>query len=182
MNMPGFTAVAALYKTSGHYQTDRNRINLPSQMVGTIYAAEVIEVHGCRPGHLQLGEGEDMVCIDPLDPFGTGGHEVDDGVPTGGGPDSVPTGGGGVPPKNRQKLPKPSRDLDKPERFSGCSPNQISSAAAKTCLDKVHQDLLNGVQPHFLRCTGSRQGTVAHPKMKCCLPTNGGGTVCDDLN
>jgi hypothetical protein len=26
---------------------------------------ETIEVHGCRPGYIDVGEGDDMVCIDP---------------------------------------------------------------------------------------------------------------------
>ena len=103
MNMPGFNADATLYKTSGHYQTSRNMINLPTQMGSSIYAAmEVIEVEGCRPGLIQLGEGENMVCIDPNDPFG-GGHDGGGG-PSGGGPSD--TGGGGSPPKPPPKPPK----------------------------------------------------------------------------
>jgi len=52
MNMPGFNADATLYKTSGHYQTSRNMINLPTQMGSAIYAAmmEQIDIHGCAPG------------------------------------------------------------------------------------------------------------------------------------
>ena len=56
--------------------------NLPTQM---IYAAmtEVVEVHSCGPGLIQLGEGENIVCIDPNDPFG-GGHDGGGGPPGGG--------------------------------------------------------------------------------------------------
>ena len=98
MNMPGFNADATLYKTSGHYQTSRNMINLPTQMGSSIYAAmEVIEVEGCRPGLIQLGEGENMVCIDP---FG-GSHDGEGGPPGGGPSGGEPSGGSGgrTPPK-----------------------------------------------------------------------------------
>jgi hypothetical protein len=50
----------------------------------------VIEVHGCRPGQFQLGEGDDMVCIDPFN-----GHDGGDGPGIGPGPG--PTGGGTGP-------------------------------------------------------------------------------------
>ena len=33
MNMPGFTADAALYKTSGHYQADRHAISSRMHMI-----------------------------------------------------------------------------------------------------------------------------------------------------
>jgi hypothetical protein len=39
MNMPGFTAEASLYKTSGHYHTDRHAINSSTQMSNAIYLA-----------------------------------------------------------------------------------------------------------------------------------------------
>jgi hypothetical protein len=39
MNMPRFTAEASLYKTSGHYQTDRHAINSSTQMISAIYSA-----------------------------------------------------------------------------------------------------------------------------------------------
>lgn len=182
MNMPGFTAVAALYKTSGHYQTNRNRINLPTQMVGTIYAAEVIEVHGCRPGHTMVGTGDDFECFpDPLtEP--PGGGEFPDPPPVG--PNDPPgggfsgTGGKKSPPKKRP----PREDFDKPDKATGCSPNQVVSNAAKPCLDQQEKDIHDGVeQPHLLKCTGSRKGKVAHPKMECCQ-TDGDVTVCDELN
>ena len=63
MNMPGFNADATLHKTSGHYQTSRNMINLPTQM---IYPAEMIEVTGCRPGYLQLGEGDEGALVSQI--------------------------------------------------------------------------------------------------------------------
>lgn len=39
MNMPGFTAQASLYKTSGHYHTDKHAINSSTQMISAIYLA-----------------------------------------------------------------------------------------------------------------------------------------------
>ena len=39
MNMPGFAAEISLYKTSGHYQTARRVINLPTQRISAIYSA-----------------------------------------------------------------------------------------------------------------------------------------------
>lgn len=39
MNMPSFTAEASLYKTSGHYHTDRHAINSSTQMISAIYLA-----------------------------------------------------------------------------------------------------------------------------------------------
>ena len=50
--------------------------------------AEIIDVHGCSPGYLELGEGENTTCIG--DPQFTGGGAGDPG----GGP-SGPTGLGG---------------------------------------------------------------------------------------
>jgi hypothetical protein len=38
MNMPGFTADASLYRTSGPYQTDRHAINSSTQMSSAIYS------------------------------------------------------------------------------------------------------------------------------------------------
>jgi hypothetical protein len=39
MNMPGFTAEISLYKTSGHYHTDRQALNSSTQMTGAISLA-----------------------------------------------------------------------------------------------------------------------------------------------
>ena len=50
MNMPRFTAEVSLYKTSGHYRTGRQAINIPTRMISMIYPAEVIENYGCAPG------------------------------------------------------------------------------------------------------------------------------------
>ena len=39
MNIPGFTAEASIYKTSGHYQADRHAINASPQMMSAIVSA-----------------------------------------------------------------------------------------------------------------------------------------------
>ena len=142
MNFPRFNAEASLYKTSGHYQTNRNLINLPTQMVGAIYPAEVIEVHGCRPGLLQLGEGEDMVCIDPSDPYGQdGGDGPGVGVPGGGGPGGGPTGGGTAPPKRPPHGPRPPRGRFTAEDAVSCSVEQLNTPRGSACVDQAESDL-----------------------------------------
>ncbi len=39
IKMPGFTAEASLYKTSGHYHADRHAINSSTQMISAISPA-----------------------------------------------------------------------------------------------------------------------------------------------
>lgn len=57
---------------------------------GELQLAEIIEVHGCRPGTWEVGEGDDRTCI-YLDP-GWGGGGGDYGhVPR----EEIPRGGGG---------------------------------------------------------------------------------------
>jgi hypothetical protein len=146
MTMPGFTAVATLYKTSGHY-TNRHFINLASQMGNAIGPAlgisdeGPIEVHSCRPGLIQIGEGENMVCVDPLDPFGTGGHEGPGEGGTGGG---VPTDTGGG-----------SSGDDEVLISEGCTVKQIHSRAAKPCWDKQRKE---SDRIYYLRCVGDKMG------------------------
>lgn len=57
MSIPGFTAEASLYQTNGHYQTGVHANNIPAQTIGAIYPArdEVIEVHSCAPGWIDIG-------------------------------------------------------------------------------------------------------------------------------
>lgn len=145
MNVPRFTADAALYKTSGQYQTNRTLISLRTQMVSLIYpaAGEVIEVHGCRPGQFQLGEGDDMVCIDPTD-----GHDVGDlpGDGPGHGPDAGPTSGDKGIHKPPPRPPRPPHlnfskytDADR----NSCSPEQLNTPAVKKCVAALNDDILN---------------------------------------
>ncbi|WHZ25535.1 MAG: hypothetical protein OJF51_000330 [Nitrospira sp.] len=179
MTMPRFTAEAALYKTTGHYQTNRNTINLPYQMGGTIGPAlgisdeGPIEVHACRAGFIQIGEGANMVCVDPADPFGTRGHD-------GGGSGSGGPGGGDE--DGGESIPSDA-DLDKPILF-GCSSRQLLSKEAKPCLRKQEDDIAQGVneeKQHYVQCTGKKKGRVVHPKMQCCQGDKE-VKICDDLN
>lgn len=106
INMPGFTAEDSLYRTSGHYRSDRNRhaINLPAQTISTIHPTaamvgeEVIEVFGeapQAPWGLPWGWG----------PGGWSGGSGGGGTP-GGPTDGGGGGGGGTVPKP-PKPPKP---------------------------------------------------------------------------
>jgi|SRR5215472_2121331 len=145
MRIPAFTAEAALDRTSGHYQTSRNT-TLSAQMIGSISPTlgisdeGPIEVHSCRPGLLQVGEGANMVCVDPRDPFGTGGHEgAGEAGPGGGMPTDV---GGG------------SED-DQVLISEGCTIKQIHSRAAKPCWDKQNKE---SDRIYYLRCVGDKMG------------------------
>lgn len=55
--------------------------------------AEIVDVHGCRPGTWEVGEGDNMTCIDPWHGGGGGG-----GSPGGGGGERSPGGPGGGGP------------------------------------------------------------------------------------
>jgi len=153
MNIPGFNADATLYKTSGHYLTSRNMINLSTQMIYP--SAEVINVEGCRPGFIQLGEGDNMVCIDPNDPFHRGGGSS--GFSTGGG------GGGGTgtqahrpPPRSHPTRPRPQgqpygvftmADAD------SCSTQQLNTAFGSACVEQLEEDVLtNSTLQHEAIC------------------------------
>ena len=107
MNMPGFNADATLYKTSERYQTIRDMINLPTQM---IYPAEVIEVHGCPPGSSLWEDGGDWGCTPDVgvDP----GSQPPGGQPPGGQPPGGGGGGGsGTPPPPPPPKPPPRPPL-----------------------------------------------------------------------
>ena len=102
MNMPRFTAEAALYPTTGHYQTGRYAITLPTPMISGIYPArdEVIEVHSCAPGWTDYGG----TCLpDPLTEPSSGSGTPD--VPGGGGAGTGTSGGPAKPPKPEPQTP-----------------------------------------------------------------------------
>jgi hypothetical protein len=145
MNMPGFAAESSLYRTSRHYQTSRSVVNSRPGLAGAIPTAikdETIEVFSCGPGSIQVGAGENMVCVNPSDPFGIGGHsgggspDLPDlgGPPSGGGPAHQPGPGfcrmpvGPVETKGaimRQEV------LKRPEcrtfsKIKGCCRDQVS--------------------------------------------------------
>ncbi len=161
MNMPSFTAEAALCTTRGHYQMRRDAINLATQTGHTISLSlgisdeGPIEVHSCRPGLVQIGEGQNMVCVDPLDPFGTGGH-LGGGFPGSGG-----GGGGGVPTDtggDGDELP--------PVPTHGCTYKQIRSKEAGPCIQQMQQDFMKGLEfEHYLNCGKTKTGVRI---MACC--------------
>ncbi|HWT00265.1 MAG TPA: hypothetical protein VN256_08455 [Pyrinomonadaceae bacterium] len=91
MSLPGFTADVSLYETGRHYVTGRHA-PISARQVGAVRPTmEVIENFGCRPGRLELGEGENMVCLDPDNPWGEGGGGGDWPDP----PAGEPPGGSG---------------------------------------------------------------------------------------
>ena len=160
MNMPGFNADATLYKTSGHYQTSRNMINLPTQMGSAIYAAmmEQIDIHGCAPGSTLWEEGGDWGCI-PDEPFGGGGGGGGGG-PSGGGPaDSGRGSGGGKTP------PKPKT----PGHY--CSEKEgVEIFGSPGIWNEVKQDCKNLMGTNaYMKCVPKRK---AGPVM-CCAKKDG---------
>jgi len=97
--MPGFTAEASFYPSSGQYQTARHASNPPAQGLRPVHLAmEVIEVVGCPPGFVQIGQGENTTCW-PL-------PQSEGWIPPGPGPgpgagdplETGPRGGGHHPP------------------------------------------------------------------------------------
>ena len=160
MSIPTFTAEASLDRRMGRFPTSRNRTNVRTPIIGSIAPAlgisdEGIEIHSCRPGYIQLGEGPNMVCIDPGDPFGTRGHE---------GPGEVGPGPG-----------EPTSRGGKPKLKNGCTDKQILSDAAKFCGEKADEDYRNGLaNPHYLNCVGANirccQDDVGKDGKKKCGP------------
>ena len=114
MNMPRFTADAALYQTSGHYRTGRNRgaIHLAARMISPIYPAEInvgheiIPIGPCAPGWEEIGG----TCFpNPLTepPLGSSGVPGTGGLPSPGG------GGTPEPMDNKPEVDKPPPKLRK---------------------------------------------------------------------
>ncbi len=153
MSMPAFTADATLYRTKGHYQTRRSATNLAPQAGHTVHLSlgisdeGPIEVHSCRAGYLQIGEGENMRCVDPTDPFGTRGHDGG-GLPSGGADDGETTGG---------------FDTETPYDQT-CTPKELQSKEARPCIDKLNKDVKAGKRPHFLQCRTENGKRI----MECC--------------
>ena len=94
-NLPGFSANASLYQTHRRYRTQSLAVD-PASRMSAIHpemmsqGGEVINIGGCSPGFLQLGEGSSMTCIpDPTLPGGGGD------IGGGGGVGGVGFGGGG---------------------------------------------------------------------------------------
>jgi hypothetical protein len=121
MRVPGFNAEASLHRI-GHYEASGKTIDSPAKMSGKIHPAEVIEVFSCNPGFLELGEGENMVCI-PDPSWAQGGGDAP------GGPHEEPYGGGGGGGR-----PRPRRPNGEAARKARC--RQCKSSGQK-CLDQA---------------------------------------------
>src|SRR5262245_43817583 len=155
MNIPSFTAEATLYNTRGHYRTSSHAINLVTQTGETIRLAlgisdeGPIEVHSCRPGLIQIGEGPNIVCVDPTDPFGTRGH-AGGGGPGGGSGETTDTGG----------------EAETPPSGQTCTTRQLQSPEVGPCFKKREEDLTAGREfEHYVRCSKDKKG---NPIMGCC--------------
>lgn len=115
MNIPGFTAEDSLYRTNSQYRTDRQIIYSSLLTVSSINPAvirgevpidvpgeEIIPVHSCAPGWIDIGGSCWPI---PLTELSSGGSS---GAPVGGSAGSRPGGGvgGGKPPKVKPKKPQ----------------------------------------------------------------------------
>jgi hypothetical protein len=132
MNMPGFNAEASLYRTGGRYQTDRHAINSFREKMGMVYAAEtrgeeVINVHSCPPGYIEVGSGDDAFCTEGPGSWwdGMGGGTGPPDVPPGGG------GGGGTPADD--KVPKTMDTECVKENFHCAGNSDIRTCAWLKC-------------------------------------------------
>ena len=173
MNIPGFTAEAALFQTNGHYQTGRKTINSPTRMIHP--AAETIEVFGCPPGFTMVGTPpEDWYCFpDPLTEPGSGGGG---GTPAGEGGGGF--GGGTKPSKNRPKRPRPKKPTG-PNRYytpEKCTRGHFETEAGQKCLKKQEEDIMNSVPDHMVHAPycGDEVSEVL-----CCTNHGAPVLICD---
>ena len=74
MNIPSFTAGLSLYKSTAHYVPLRSMTLQMNGAISPTMISEEIEVFGCDPGLIQIGEGPNMICINPNELFGKGGR------------------------------------------------------------------------------------------------------------
>jgi hypothetical protein len=140
MTMPRFTAEASLYQTSGHYQSRRQAIHVPTPMLGTLHLtaiddgwviADVFEEveefpWGWGPGGWVGGGGTSP------------GPSAGGGVPwDGGGGSSGSSGSGGTKPPPRPRQPNLPEDFGK-----GPNRDQLAdSFECKRLLTPVRHDL-----------------------------------------
>ena len=106
MNIPSFSAELSLYKSTAYYLPLRSSALPMNNAVKPMMIAEEIEVFGCAPGLLQLGEGPNMSCLNPNDLFGGGGGGGSPTVPLDDGPHG-PGGGPVKPPRPPKVRPGP---------------------------------------------------------------------------
>jgi hypothetical protein len=181
MNMPKFTAVAALYQTSGQYRTGRrsDAIHVAARMTEAIHPArDVIEVHGCAPGSYLVEHSDGTwECWSNPDPWwgsdGDGG-----GSPGAGGEpfgDKPPRGGGGKPPKDKPKK-SPKRQF-KPTIGGKCKGDGVVDGKI-VVIDKGNYEKLPGDIWH---CCGRTTLEPNDSSIHCplCKPE---GTPIDEQN
>jgi hypothetical protein len=154
--VPGFTADASLYKTRDYYQTTGRANNSPARMADQINFAmrnEEIEVFGCAPGFLQLGEGSTMTCIpDPS---------------WGGGGDSGGGGGGGVPAEPSGGLGGPPVDVDDATRC-GCPISDWACRAQAAYNRLKHNRCLEAIEKCVSeQCEGKHHGELGKCEDDC---------------
>ena len=168
--LPGFTANASLYRTSGHYRTGKRAINLRVQQMGTM-----------RPSAIDVpGEVIEIEDDAPWSPPSWGGHtgpgtSGPPGEPGGGGGDAGGESSSGEPPKK-----PPVRD----KHGRGCTPGQLRSRWAKPCNELRKLEMKDGDEnPHYVECTGEKLGDWKHGEMKCCQQkVDGAKPTCGRLN
>lgn len=90
MNLPQFTAEQSLLPTIGCYRTNARTVRRSARDADNILPAEIIEVHGCAPGFVQIEHGGSWHCLPRF--FAGWFLDPDEG---GGMPPVVPPGGGG---------------------------------------------------------------------------------------
>ena len=168
MNLPRFTAEAALFQTNGHYQTGRKTINSLTRMINP--AAETIEVFGCPPGSTMVGTPpDDWYCLpDPLtEPSGGGGTP---GVPS---RDEAGDGFGGQTgrPKRPKRPPsKPRKTKTPPKKYAPKWGEPCYVEHSVTSGDVTITDVyLNGT--YFTYPSGDKWG--------CTIEDGSDSTVCN---
>jgi hypothetical protein len=94
---------------------------------------EVIEVHGCQPGYIEVGDGEDRVCVDP---WHGDGPDPADGGGRGGREPSTPGGGGNTQPQP----PPPQPPKPRPTPHEDCS-DYDHPADCKECCERNYWNI-----------------------------------------
>ena len=140
MNGLTFSAEASLYKSYRRYRTAARSAGETTWPSGTVRAAAIMNedvfVFGCRPGLLELGEGENMTCVNPEDPWGSGGSGP--GIPD-------PNDGDGPVRGSRPTRPRPRGNRPSAAKIKRCRAcKKIGDAcraeallAGQTCADNA---------------------------------------------
>jgi hypothetical protein len=90
-NVPGFAADASIYKTNGHYQTSRQAIDSPEQMISLLYLA-MVNQDGVNCGNCVGGDCAELHCFED---WAHGGGASGGPYQGGGGGGGSGTGAGG---------------------------------------------------------------------------------------